>query len=298
MRRTLGFSLIELLVVIAIIAILAAIAFPVYSRAKDAAFRSDDISSMNQLRVALQLYHADQGGYPPQLLGYVTLYTSGPQMGQVIPAQDLNSYLYKRRVGSISVFQPSYNNFRTSDTTYAYYPNQDPRPTPNAPIGDLNGDGAVTPADDNPGARQAFGPPGAPYNYTTDPSSMAVCLGGGIFSSCTSGVRAQFYSISGYDVSFVKDGTAAGLRPELRYTLFWTQWGLSSGSSLDDPRQLGYAFPPEDTVITWNSYFRELGTGSVPAATNRDIVLLVGGSARPADSKGLYDRSWRYEVNP
>jgi hypothetical protein len=127
---------------------------------------------------------------------------------------------------------------------------------------------------------------------------MAVCLGGGIFSSCTSGVRAQFYSISGYDVSFVKDGTAAGLRPELRYTLFWTQWGLSSGSSLDDPRQLGYAFPPEDTVITWNSYFRELGTGSVPAATNRDIVLLVGGSARPADSKGLYDRSWRYEVNP
>ena len=94
MLKKRGFTLIELLVVIAIIVILTAIIFPVFSRAKNAANRSADISRMNQLRAALQLYKADQGAFPPSLLGYVTLYTSGPQTGNVIPANQLKSYLF------------------------------------------------------------------------------------------------------------------------------------------------------------------------------------------------------------
>src|SRR5579862_4833867 len=86
MTRKTAFTLIELLVVIAIIAILAAIIFPVFMRAKEAAYRAGDLSNMNALRNGLQLYRADQEAYPPQLLGYVTLYASGPQMNQVIPA--------------------------------------------------------------------------------------------------------------------------------------------------------------------------------------------------------------------
>lgn len=63
MRRThrlaAGFTLIELLVVIAIIAILAAILFPVFARAKEAAKSSSCLSNMKQLGLAFLQYAAD-----------------------------------------------------------------------------------------------------------------------------------------------------------------------------------------------------------------------------------------------
>ena len=57
MRR--GFTLIELLVVIAIIAILAAILFPVFSQAKEAAKKTACLSNMKQIGLGVQLYLAD-----------------------------------------------------------------------------------------------------------------------------------------------------------------------------------------------------------------------------------------------
>jgi prepilin-type N-terminal cleavage/methylation domain-containing protein len=54
-----AFTLIELLVVIAIIAILAAILFPVFAQAKDAAKKTTCISNQKQLGTALQIYLAD-----------------------------------------------------------------------------------------------------------------------------------------------------------------------------------------------------------------------------------------------
>jgi type II secretory pathway pseudopilin PulG len=276
-----------MLVVIAIIAILAAIIFPVYSRAKDSAFRSDDMASMNQLRTALQLYYNDQGAYPPQLLGYVTLYQTGPNAGNVIPANDLQSYLYPKRVGSLGVFIPAYNGFQYSATTTAVYPNQDPAAIGSAPVMDLDGDADVDAADDIAGARQAYGP-----------TDGIVCLGGGV--TCPPAFQAQFYSVSGYDVATVPDPNTSSTRTELRYTLFWTDFALNqNGNAFDDPRQLGYGFPPDDTIVTWNSYFRDIDQNTlVPNANNRDILLFLGGSARPADSNGVFNKSWRYVVNP
>ena len=66
-----GFTLIELLVVIAIIAILAAILFPVFTRAKMAAQRSACLSNLRQLGTACHLY-ADKWDdyYPPARVGY------------------------------------------------------------------------------------------------------------------------------------------------------------------------------------------------------------------------------------
>ena len=60
MKRYKGaFTLIELLVVIAIIAILAAILFPVFSRAKEAAKKTAGISQMRQLSMSVMIYAGD-----------------------------------------------------------------------------------------------------------------------------------------------------------------------------------------------------------------------------------------------
>ena len=52
MKRMRGFTLIELLVVIAIIAILAAILFPVFAKARENARKTTCTSSLKQLTMA------------------------------------------------------------------------------------------------------------------------------------------------------------------------------------------------------------------------------------------------------
>lgn len=295
-----AFTLIEILTVIAIIAILAAIIVPVYSRAKVSAFRSSDIASMNQLNTALGLYKADQGAYPPQLLGYVTLYSSGPMAGNVIPASSVKGFLYPNQADSILVFKPAYNKFTNTAitgtlnaTSGVTFPNADPTGVGTSPILDLNGDGVVTAADDTAEARQAYGP-----------ADGDVC-----FSSAVQGVIAgshcgdpgsapiNFYKVAGFDVSDVRKGGVTVT--ELRYTRFWTNYaigfgaGLGQGSPFDDPRQLGYTDPPEDTVVTWDSMFREYGSSGAVQSGRHEIALTIGGSAKPANSPDFADFSWR-----
>ena len=58
-----GFTLIELLVVIAIIAILAAILFPVFAQAREAARKASCQSNLKQLAYAMAMYTQDYDGY-------------------------------------------------------------------------------------------------------------------------------------------------------------------------------------------------------------------------------------------
>ena len=275
MKRKTAFTMIELLVVIAIIAILAAIIFPVFARAKVGAYRSSDITNMNSLRTALQLYRADNGAYPPALLGYVNTYSGDPTAMDVMPANELKAALYSRRVESLKTFTPANEKATNSEITNAEWPPADPRAAGSAPQLDLNGDGVINATDDGAGARQAYGP-----------GTVVTRFAPGFGT-----IDARYYSISGYDTALVK--IAGGTRRELRYTLFWTTLGLTTGSPDDDPRQLGYTDPPENTVVTWNSYFREYDAAGNVARNRNDIVLFLGGAARPFDSRDLAERSWR-----
>ena len=68
--RQRAFTLIELLVVIAIIAILAAILFPVFAQAKNAAKKSVSISNVKQVGLAGVLYVGDNDDVVPPLYYY------------------------------------------------------------------------------------------------------------------------------------------------------------------------------------------------------------------------------------
>jgi len=70
-----AFTLIELLVVIAIIAILAAILFPVFAQAKLAAKKTQSLSNVKQLGLALQMYLGDSDDR------YVAAFNPGPTNG-------------------------------------------------------------------------------------------------------------------------------------------------------------------------------------------------------------------------
>ena len=102
-RRAMGFTLIELLVVIAIIAILAAILFPVFARAREKARQTSCLSNAKQVDLACLMYAQDYdemmvtgSGYQNTTINWqlkVEPYIKNTQL-LVCPSQGRGAFVY------------------------------------------------------------------------------------------------------------------------------------------------------------------------------------------------------------
>lgn len=101
-----AFTLVELLVVIAIIAILAAILFPVFARAREQARKSSCLSNLKQMGLATQMYVQDYDEtLPPYSAGAPAVYW--PKL--------IDPYVKNRQMW----FCPSYERSVTNPSPYA-----------------------------------------------------------------------------------------------------------------------------------------------------------------------------------
>jgi prepilin-type N-terminal cleavage/methylation domain-containing protein len=118
-RRKGAFTLIELLVVIAIIAILAAILFPVFARARESARRATCLSNLKQLGTAFQMYTQDYDEvYPSGLVlavpgpeangSFEVMYAKTPASATVGSGNINSTY------GQWNLFRDSAKQFRPS----------------------------------------------------------------------------------------------------------------------------------------------------------------------------------------
>ncbi len=290
MKTRKAFTLVELLTVIAIIAILTALLFPVFAQAKQAAKKSADMTNMGTLSQALLAYRNDQGGFPPLLLQVVEY---DPNLLRDRRVDELRrAYLYRSRVKDIKVFAAAIADATKDGQVTAFWPNRDPRPLgPGETCDERQIYGRELAGDPCPATAFGIGAAGDDpvlyFQLGIDPTAING-------DSPTDPVR--FYEFDSYDVAPVQD-PGGGIRYELRYALFWSLAGQLGGGPNDTPRQLGYNDPPEDTVVTWNTYFRRYDDPAgpeVPFRKKSDLVLYLSGDVRVEDSRDMFERSWRF----
>ncbi|MFO8082031.1 MAG: DUF1559 domain-containing protein [Armatimonadota bacterium] len=117
-----GFTLIELLVVIAIIAILAAILFPVFARAREKARQTSCLSNVKQMGLAVMMYVQDYDEmYPNLQLALETPFTyRGFSHGQMLWYMAIEPYHNNVQVFNCPSTAATWRGQYTGDTRYGY----------------------------------------------------------------------------------------------------------------------------------------------------------------------------------
>lgn len=90
----------------------------------------------------------------------------------------------------------------------------------------------------------------------------------------------RYFAWDSYDGSIVPHPNGIY---QLHYTRKWTPGRASFG---DDPRQLIYRNPPDNTVVTWCTYHRDY-SGQVPQQGSIDLVLFLDGTVKPIPSSEM-----------
>jgi prepilin-type N-terminal cleavage/methylation domain-containing protein/prepilin-type processing-associated H-X9-DG protein len=104
MRRSNGFTLIELLVVIAIIAILAAILFPVFAKAREKARQTACLSNQRQIATACLMYAQDNSEVLPPAATWQSAIGLSGKVFQCLDATSLaNGYVYNANLDSLKL---------------------------------------------------------------------------------------------------------------------------------------------------------------------------------------------------
>ena len=114
--RTHGFTLIELLVVIAIIAILAAILYPVFVRARERAKVATCVSNLKQIAMAYQMYTDRYNGAFPDQTSVGFTYTGGAATAGTARQWMEAMYRYReddlaRPAGLAKALRPYFKNY-------------------------------------------------------------------------------------------------------------------------------------------------------------------------------------------
>jgi prepilin-type N-terminal cleavage/methylation domain-containing protein len=265
-----GFTLIELLTVIAIIAVLAAILFPVFSRARESARQASCIKNMHDLYVAASAYRLDNEQYPCLLLGFAERPDGMPWLqgdpGPVPASSIKHGYLYPAYIKSIDTFHCPDNPDRSLTT-----------PT------------------------KACYPPSSPWNqylmatYGKDESRLPLCRTD--LPPSYDGQPVPYYAYDSYDISsaLMMDGKRmpAPGAPNggfyIHYSRDWTGNIVRKiDPRLDPPNQCKYprTMPTEKTVLTWCNYH------VTTAGADRCPVVFVSGRAKTITFKHMVESGW------
>lgn len=99
-------------------------------------------------------------------------------------------------------------------------------------------------------------------------------------------VTAYYYpQFDSYDFQFRPSKDLASVQlMELHYNRKWT---TGSPSVADDPRQLLYKEPPDDTVVTWCLYHSDMNTSGIPAKNALAVVAFKNGRVQTIPAEKL-----------
>jgi prepilin-type N-terminal cleavage/methylation domain-containing protein len=129
-------------------------------------------------------------------------------------------------------------------------------------------------------AKELFRCPLAPYNLT---DNRTVAGQHPTNEQFTKHPKRLYNAWNSYDGQFEPIN---GTNYIVKYVRHWSRQNPGFG---DNPRQLLYKNPPEDTVVTWCTYHRDYNnqTGE-PQTGSIDLVLHLGGNVKPTPSNKMY----------
>jgi prepilin-type N-terminal cleavage/methylation domain-containing protein len=264
-----GFTLVEILVVLAIIAILSALLFPVFNRARERGRQTNCASNLQQIYTAIRLYYDDEKRYPASLRdllpsdaafpsdsnGTNNDLTAGASDGHLRGGRDV--LLCPSDDTESQVLRSSYGNIAWN---------------PDLPSGthfknglDTSGSSVDTQVDPARFVYNAYGYDTEGWAYTT-PSEAETANGGG--SSCSSSTPCNDllnpnanYNVKNNPVKYSLSNRLAPPETIITHCIFHRTWT----SNVDFPGQL------------YNPSFAQQTQGS------RDIVLRLDGKAKLVD---------------